>query len=180
MSLNGQRNTMLGFAQFNQEYHSEETDTPAEYTQFLGDILHGQRALPNGRRGGNVVQGLSQAVQSGQIRTGAQLEQWMRQNRLGGSNWQGLDDGWGRVPGLSDQLLRMLQGGGGTRQEDRASTTNNINVAVTIPAGANAGIAREAARAGTVAALDEFEQRRQVDSNPRNRTGDRTLSPVYS
>lgn len=175
----GTGNNMLGFAQYNLAYHRAGTSNPDAYTDYLADMLTGERALPNGRQGGNVAARLAQAVQGGQISTGAQLEQWMRRQGLGGSNWQGVDDGWGRVPGLSDQLLRQLQGGGGSgpRASATGGTTNNIAVNVSIPAGANAGVAREAARAGTVAALDEFEQRRNVNSNPRNRGN---LSPVYS
>ena len=36
----------------------------------------------------------------------------MRSAGLGGNNWQGVDDGWGRVDGLSDQLVSYLRSGG--------------------------------------------------------------------
>lgn len=105
------------------------------------------------------------------------LLQWMRQQGLGGSNWQGVGDGFGRVPGLSDQLLRQLQGGaGGPRASAGGGNTNNIAVNVSLPAGANAGVMREAALVGTRAALDEFEERRAIDTNPRNR---KKLTPIY-
>lgn len=88
-----------------------------------------------------------------------------------------------RLPGLvqrrdaEEELFRTPYTGDGTNlRSSRGGTTNNINVAVTIPQGQNAELAREAARAGTAAALDEFEQRRHEDANPRNQGN---LSPVY-
>ena len=183
-TLDGRRDMMLGFAQFNLDYFADETDTPAEYTRLLGDMLYGRRALPNGRTVNNVVRALTDAVRGGQIQSGAQLEQWLRQQSLGGanSNWQGIDDGWRRVPGLSDQLLRMLQSDvGAGRQVGNRALTNNITI--NIASANNRAEAEAGARDGIMAALpylDEFEQRRQVDGNPRNRVDDRTLSPVYS
>jgi hypothetical protein len=100
---------MLGFAQFNQRYHAGKTSTPEGYTQFLGDILNGRTAMPNGRRGGNHAQALSQAVSSGQIRSGADLQRFMTSRGFGGSNWQGIDDGWRRNPGLADALVNYLR-----------------------------------------------------------------------
>lgn len=67
---------------------------------------------------------------------------------------------------------------------ERASNVSNsitVNVAsANNRAEAEAGV--RAAIPALTASLDEFEQRRQgqANSNPRNRTGDRTLSPVYS
>lgn len=98
-------------------------------------------------------------------------------------------DRWNRgnsgvLPGLvtrrdaEEALFRTpYTGAGANLQSSRGgNTTNNITVAVTIPPGANAGAAREAARAGTAAALDEFEAARHTTVNPRNQ---RALSPVY-
>lgn len=105
----GTGNNMLGFAQFNQAYHQSKTNTPEKYTKFLGDILHGRSSMPNGRAGSNHVQALNQAVQSGKIKTGEDLRAFMKQRGFGGSNWQGIDDGWGRNPGLANSLVQYLR-----------------------------------------------------------------------
>ena len=107
----GTGNNMLGFAQFNQKYHAGKTNTPEKYTKFLGDILTGQSRMPNSRRGGNHVEALTRAMESGQIRTGQDLRNFMTQRGFGGSNWQGIDDGWGRNPGLANALVGFLNGG---------------------------------------------------------------------
>lgn len=107
----GTGNNMLGFAQFNQKYHAGKTNTPEKYTRFLGDILTGQSRMPNSRRGGNHVEALTKAMESGQIRTGQDLRNFMTQRGFGGSNWQGIDDGWGRNPGLANALVGFLNGG---------------------------------------------------------------------
>lgn len=107
----GTGNNMLGFGQFNLAYHAGKTNTPAKYTDFMADILTGQASMPNGRRGADHAANLVNAVQSGQVRNGNDLKNWMQQNRFGGSNWQGIDDGWSRVPGLGDQLVNFIRGG---------------------------------------------------------------------
>ncbi|MEA5452051.1 hypothetical protein VB780_25985 [Leptolyngbya sp. CCNP1308] len=173
----GTGRNMLGFAQYNLRYHDDETSNPRAYADFTADILTGQRAQPNGSRGQNWAAQLSQAVQSGQIQSGAQLEQWMRRQGMGGSNWQGVDDGFSRVPGLSDQLLRYLrQPGGNTQASAAGSRSVVVNIAMN-GSNLNPGDVERAARTGVeTASVDEFEQRRSVDRNPRNRGG---LSPVY-
>ena len=107
----GTGNNMKGFAQFNQSYHAGKTSTPEKYTKFLGDILTGQSRMPNSRRGGNHVEALTQAIEAGKIRTGQDLRNFMTQRGFGGSNWQGIDDGWGRNPGLANALAGFLNGG---------------------------------------------------------------------
>ena len=107
----GTGNNMLGFGQFNLAYHAGKTNTPGKYTKFMGDILTGQARMPNSRRGGDHAANLVGAVESGQVRNGNDLKNWMQQNGFGGSNWQGIDDGWSRVPGLGDQLVNFIRGG---------------------------------------------------------------------
>jgi hypothetical protein len=174
----GTGNNMLGFAQFNLGFHRANTDTPGEYTDFLADILTGDRAQPNGRQARNWSAELSRAVQSGQIGSGAELQQWLRRSGLGGSNWQGIDDGWSRVPGLPDRLFQMLRSGGDNRQ---ASNNRTTNITVNIASATDPARTRQEVFNGIHAAmpyLDEFEQvrRNSSDRNPRN-SGN--LSPVY-
>lgn len=107
----GTGNNMLGFGQFNLAYHTSKTNTPQKYTGFMGDILTGRAPMPNGRKGGDHAANLVRAVESGAVRKGNDLKNWMQQNRFGGSNWQGIDDGWSRVPGLGDQLVNFIRGG---------------------------------------------------------------------
>jgi hypothetical protein len=173
----GTGNNMLGFAQFNLGFHRANTDTPGEYTDFLADILTGDRAQPNGRRARNWSAELSRAVQSGQIGSGAELQQWLRRSGLGGSNWQGIDDGWSRVPGLPDRLFQMLRGG----DNRQASSNRTTNITVNIASATDPARTRQEVTNAIHAArpyLDEFEQTRQGsrDRNPRN-SGN--LSPVY-
>jgi hypothetical protein len=173
----GTGNNMLGFAQFNLGFHRANTDTPGEYTDFLADILTGDRAQPNGRRARNWSAELSRAVQSGQIGSGAELQQWLRRSGLGGSNWQGIDDGWSRVPGLPDRLFQMLRGG----DNRQASNNRTTNITVNIASATDPARTRQEVFNGVHAAmpyLDEFEQTRRnsSDRNPRN-SGN--LSPVY-
>jgi peptidoglycan hydrolase-like protein with peptidoglycan-binding domain len=106
----GTGNNMLGFAQFNQKYHASKTNTPEKYTKFLGDILNGDARMPNSRRGGNHVAALTEAISSGRMKTGQDLRNFMKSRGFGGSNWQGIDDGWGRNPGLANALAGFLNG----------------------------------------------------------------------
>lgn len=107
----GTDNNMLGFGQFNLAYHRNATNTPSKYTRFMGDILTGQARMPNGRRGSNHAQALSQAVASGKVKNGADFRKFMLQRGFGGSNWQAIDDGWHRVPGLAESLVKYLRSG---------------------------------------------------------------------
>lgn len=107
----GTGNNMLGFAQFNQRYHAGKTNTPEKYTKFLGDILHGDARMPDSKSKANHVKALTDAVSSGKIKTGEDLRNFMARQRFGGSNWQGIDDGWGRNPGLADSLVNYLRQG---------------------------------------------------------------------
>ena len=102
---------MLGFAQFNLAYHRQSTSTPEKYTRFVGDILTGKRPMPNSAPGANHASALTDAVEAGRIRTGADLRAFMDRRGFGGSNWQGIDDGWSRNPGLADALVRFLRDG---------------------------------------------------------------------
>ena len=113
----GTGNNMLGFGQFNMAYHRDRTDSPDEYMDFMGSILRGQSALPNGRQGRNFAGELAQLIQTGGITSGQQLIEFTQSggnSGLGGSNWQGIDDGWSRVPGLADSLVSYLQGSSGS------------------------------------------------------------------
>jgi hypothetical protein len=50
-------------------------------------------------------------VRSGTVANGADLRRFMDDRGFGGSNWQGIDDGWHRVPGLGDALVRHVKDG---------------------------------------------------------------------
>ncbi len=110
--MGGTGGRMKGFAQFNQAYHSGKTSSPARYTRAVGDILTGKASMPNGTRGSNHASALTQATQSGQIKNGKDLIRFMKQRGFGGSNWQGIDDGWSRNPGLADGLVNFLKNSG--------------------------------------------------------------------
>lgn len=100
---------MLGFAQFNTKYHADKTRTPESYTRFLGDILTGEARMPNSARAQPHASLLSEAVANGEIHDGAGFRSFLKTQGFGGSNWQGIDDGWKRTPGLADALVRFLQ-----------------------------------------------------------------------
>lgn len=110
--MGGTGDRMKGFAQFNQAYHSGKTSSPARYTRSVADILTGKASMPNGTRGSNHASALTQAVQSDQIKNGKDLIRFMKQRGFGGSNWQGIDDGWARNPGLADGLVNFLKNSG--------------------------------------------------------------------
>lgn len=105
----GTGNNMQGFAQFNLAYHRSRINTPQKYAGFLANMLYGQTRMPNSKSQSNHVKALNEAVSSGQIRTGGDLRRFMAQRGFGGSNWQGIDDGWGRNPGLADALVNYLR-----------------------------------------------------------------------
>jgi hypothetical protein len=107
----GTGNNMLGFAQFNLAYHRQTTNTPEKYARYVGDILTGARRMPNSAPAADHVRALTDAVASGQVRTGNDLRSFMDRRGFGGSNWQGIDDGWSRNPGLADALVRFLREG---------------------------------------------------------------------
>lgn len=108
----GTGNNMQGFAQYNLAYHRNNINTPDKYTRFTADILTGKRLMPNSRGKANHAANLARAVETGRVKNGADLRNWMRQQGFGGSNWQGIDDGWRRVPGLGDQLVDFIRNGG--------------------------------------------------------------------
>lgn len=117
----GTGNNMQGFGQFNRKYHANLIDTPEKYQNFFGQTLSGERRLPNSQKGiGDYGAKVMQAVQSGQIQSGSDLIRWMQANKLGGSNWQGVDDGWKRNPGLADQLVQYMKGGLPTQKSGSA------------------------------------------------------------
>ena len=109
--LGGTGNNMLGFAQFNLDFHRSRTSTPERYVDFLGDILTGQEVMPNSAPASNHVAALRDAITSGRVRTGADFRALLDVRGFGGSNWQGIDDGWGRNPGLADALVDFLRAG---------------------------------------------------------------------
>jgi peptidoglycan hydrolase-like protein with peptidoglycan-binding domain len=111
--LGGAGNNMLGFAQFNLAYHSASIQSPNAYTKHLADILSGVERMPNAAAASNHARALADAVTSGQVQNGADLKNFLWNRGFGGSNWQGIDDGWGRNPGLADALVNYLRGGRG-------------------------------------------------------------------
>lgn len=108
--LGGAGNRMLGFAQFNLDYHAASVQTPTAYTRHLADILTGRERMPNAAAASDHARALSDAIGAGTIRTGADLKAFLWNRGFGGSNWQGIDDGWGRNPGLADALVHYLRG----------------------------------------------------------------------
>jgi hypothetical protein len=100
---------MLGFAQMNLAYHRQATSTPAKYADTVADMLTGKRAMPNSDPASNHAAALADAVAAGRVNNGADLRRFMDRRGFGGSNWQGIDDGWGRVPGLGDALVQFLK-----------------------------------------------------------------------
>jgi hypothetical protein len=107
----GTGNRMLGFAQMNLAFHRRSTSTPERYARTVADMLTGARRMPNSDPASNHAAALADAVADGAVRTGDDLRQFMDQRGFGGSNWQGIDDGWSRVPGLSDALVGYLRRG---------------------------------------------------------------------
>lgn len=103
-------NRMKGFAQFDTRYHRSKINTPEKYASFLANIITGKQRMPNGKSSGDAVTGLENAIISGKVRGEKDLIRWLQDNRFGGSNWQGIDDGWRRVPGLGDYLVRFVRG----------------------------------------------------------------------
>jgi hypothetical protein len=107
----GTGNRMLGFAQMNLAFHRRSTSTPERYARTVAEMLTGARRMPNSDPASNHAVALVDAVADGAVRTGDDLRQFMDQRGFGGSNWQGIDDGWSRVPGLSDALVGFLRRG---------------------------------------------------------------------
>jgi hypothetical protein len=107
----GTGDRMRGFAQYNIAFHDKATRTPERYAAFTADILTGQRPMPNSEPGRNHAAALARAVQTGQVHDEATLQRFLRGRGFGGSNWQGIDDGWHRSPGLGDALIRFVAGG---------------------------------------------------------------------
>lgn len=107
--LGGTKNNMVGFAQFNLAFHRKATATPQGYAQFLADIFTGKQATPNSRKKADFAGALLAAVNNGTVKNGISLSKWMKAQGFGGSNWQGIDDGWSRVPGLGASLVRTLK-----------------------------------------------------------------------
>ena len=108
----GTGNRMLGFAQMNLAFHRRATSTPERYAKTVADMLTGARPMPNSNPSANHAAALADAVENGQLQSGADLRHFMERRGFGGSNWQGIDDGWARVPGLGDALVRFLNHSG--------------------------------------------------------------------
>ena len=105
-------NKMKGFAQFDIDLHGDKIDTPEKYAKHLANIITGISRMPNSTRSSDFVSDLANKVLAGKIKNKAQFIQWFRQNKFGGSNWQGINDGWGRVsdPDLADPLIKYIRG----------------------------------------------------------------------
>jgi hypothetical protein len=103
-------NRMMGFAQFDTRYHRDKINTPQKYAKFMADIITGKRRMPNGKSSGDAVSALEKAIMDGQVKEEKDLISWLKANRFGGSNWQGIDDGWTRVPGLAKSLIDFVKG----------------------------------------------------------------------
>jgi len=101
---------MKGFAQFDVDLHGDKIDTPRKYANHLANIITGKTKMPNSRRSRDFVLDLAEKIKSGKIKDEKQLIRWFRANRFGGSNWQGINDGWGRIPGLSNAIIQFISG----------------------------------------------------------------------
>ena len=107
----GTANTMRGFAQFNLAFHNRATSTPERYARLVGDIMNGEAPMPNSASPADHAAALTKAVRNGTVENGADLRRFMDDRGFGGSNWQGIDDGWDRVPGLGDALVQHVKDG---------------------------------------------------------------------
>ena len=107
----GTANNMRGFAQFNLAFHNRATSTPERYARLVGDIMNGAAPMPNSASPSNHAAALTKAVRNGTVANGAELRRFMDDRGFGGSNWQGIDDGWHRVPGLGDALVQHVKDG---------------------------------------------------------------------
>lgn len=103
-------NRMKGFAQFDTKYHADKIDTPQKYVDFFGKTITGRERFPNGKQRFDAVSDLAKKIEKGVIKSGDDLVKWAKQSRFGGSNWEGIDKGWGRVPGLSQSLVDYVKG----------------------------------------------------------------------
>ena len=107
----GTANTMRGFAQFNLAFHNRATSTPERYARLVGDIMNGEAPMPNSASPADHAAALTKAVRNGTVENGADLRRFMDDRGFGGSNWQGIDDGWDRGPGLGDALVQHVKDG---------------------------------------------------------------------
>jgi hypothetical protein len=105
----GTGNNMRGFAQYNLAYHDRATRTPQGYAKHVADMMTGARVMPNSEPASNHAAALVTAIRNGSVDSGADLARFMRRRGFGGSNWQGIDDGWSRAPGLGDALIRYVR-----------------------------------------------------------------------
>lgn len=103
-------NRMKGFAQFDTKYHADKINTPQKYVDFFGKTITGRERFPNGKQRFDAVSDLAKKIEKGIIKSGDDLIKWAKQSRFGGSNWEGVDKGWGRVPGLSQTLVDYVRG----------------------------------------------------------------------
>ena len=109
--MGGTNNEMRGFAQFNTRYYGDDQiGSPEKYATLLGKMITGKRAFPNGKFRFNAAKKLVADIKSGEVGDGGDFVRWLKSNRFGRSNWQGIDDGWGRVPRLGDQLVDFIKG----------------------------------------------------------------------
>lgn len=122
--MGGRGKTMKGFAQFNTKFFGDNVLGDKEkYIKFLGKILTGQLPLPNrfppqillkspaNQRAPQAIspaQELVKAVKRGEVRDVATYIRFLQRIGLSGSNWQGLDDGWVRVPDLTEAIVERL------------------------------------------------------------------------
>jgi tape measure domain-containing protein len=104
-----------GYGQYHPGYHPGARHSLTAMGNYTGQIITGQRLLPNSKGKNNFAAMLVNAVRSGQINDGQDFIQFL--NRGGkaslagtasGYNWQGLADGWGRNPGLADVIADWL------------------------------------------------------------------------
>lgn len=107
--MGGEEDKMQGFAQFNWQ-HYDEIDTPEKYVKYFGDIITGKERLPNSRRSIDAVGSLLKGVLDGKIKDRDSLKDWtQRVAKFGGSNWEGVDKGWVRIPGLAELLIDYIK-----------------------------------------------------------------------
>jgi len=103
------QNRMQGFAQFDTKYHKEKINTPAKYVDFFTKTIKGQIRFPNSKQRLDAVSDLVEQINNGSIKKGEDLIRWARTRKFGGSNWEGIDIGWGRVPGLAQSLVDYVK-----------------------------------------------------------------------
>lgn len=101
-------NKMKGFAQFDVDLHGDKINTPEKYAKHLGDIITGISRMPNSTKSRDFVSDLEEKITNGTIKNKKQFINWFKENGFGGSNWQGINDGWKRIKDLPKELIEFV------------------------------------------------------------------------